>query len=110
MPKVLALVLGVVVLEVGGSYFAHLWLEQGSFFFPLALPIVIAALYALVANLHGVSQNNSLTVYGGYSSVFILMLAASVFFLHRQPLGSLEFMLSSILIASVLMMVHYSSR
>lgn len=102
MPKLLALVLGVVVLEVGGSYFAHLWLEQGSFFFPLVLPLVMVALYGVLANLYSVSRNNTLTVYGGYSGVFILMLAAWVFFLHRQPLGGLEFALSFLLIMIVL--------
>lgn len=62
MPKLLVLVLGVLVLEVGGSCLAHLWLEQGSFFFPLALPLLIVVLYMVVANLHHVSQGNTLAV------------------------------------------------
>jgi drug/metabolite transporter superfamily protein YnfA len=109
MPKLLALVLGVVVLEVGGSYLAHLWLEQGSFFFPLALPLLLVTLYAVVANLHRVSQSNTLTVYGGYSGMFIVMLAGWVYFLHRQLLGGLEFTLSTLLV-SIILGVTYQVR
>jgi drug/metabolite transporter superfamily protein YnfA len=110
MPKLLVLVLGVVVLEVGGSYFAHLWLEQGNSLFPLALPAVLVALYGVLANLYSVSVNNRLIVYGGYSGVFILMLAAWVFFLHRQALGGLEVALSSLLILIVLGVAYQISE
>jgi drug/metabolite transporter superfamily protein YnfA len=110
MPKLLALVLGVLVLEVGGSCLAHLWLEQGNSFLPLVLPLVIVTLYAVVTNLHRVSQNNTLTVYGGYSGVFILLLALWVFFLHRQLLGGLELAVSILLVVIVLSVAYQLNR
>jgi drug/metabolite transporter superfamily protein YnfA len=99
-----------MILEIGGSYFAHVWLEQVSFLFPFGLILMIVALYTIVANLHHVSQNNALAIYGSYSTAFILMMVVWVFFLHRQLFGSIEFLLTASLILSVFLMAYQSPK
>jgi drug/metabolite transporter superfamily protein YnfA len=93
------------IVEIAGSYLAHVWLENGNFFFPLGLAFINFVLCTLVINTYATSPGRAVVL---YASAFLLMIAAWVFVLDGQVLGGVDLAVSLVLVVSTSVLAYWT--